>query len=259
MSNDQNWNNILNYIKRNLGATVNLIELSDNEIIAGLKEDVLTEFSQYIPAKEYVQILPHNRIDFQSGYSRWRYNIPVPPQTYIINIFDVYITNSSSGRSSTDNMNEFSSVMDNTGLENYQYCSTNPNPALGENLIDAVIANALIDANRYINGQNTWEFISPNTLVMDHPIGSAIVVYNVVHKFLSTIPPDYYHTIFKKFCLATVRKWLVAIRSKYENIATPTGQVTLNWQKLEDDASKELEDVNLRLQQIPPNQLIYIF
>jgi len=254
--NDQNWNNILNFIKRNLGATVNLIELSDNEIISGLKEDVLPEFSQYIPAKEYCQILPFHRLPFQEGYNRWRYRIPVSPQTYIININDVYINNSSYTNSVQI---DDGAIINDTALDNFQNYSFNPNPAIGENLIDAVIANAMIDANRYIHGQNTWEFIPPNTMSFDYSIGSAIVVYNIVHTTLSTIPSDFYHTIFKKLCLATVRKWLIAIRSKYETISTPSMQININWQKLEEEYSKEIEDVNARLNQVPPNQLIYIF
>ena len=256
MSNDQNWNNVLNYIKRNLGASVNLIELSDNDIISGLKEDVLPEFSQYIPHKEYCQILQYHQLPFQSGYSRWRYTIPVPAETYIINIEDVYINNSSHN---SDIRIDEGIITNDSSLDNFQYYSFNPNPAVGENLIDAVIANALIDANKYINGQNTWEYIPPNIMMFDYRIGSAIVVYNVVHRLLSTIPSDYYHTVFKKFCLATVKRWLIAIRSKYENISTPTSQITINWQKLEDDYNKEMDDVMNRLNTTPAHQMVYIF
>ena len=95
--------------------------------------------------------------------------------------------------------------------------------------------------------------------MFDYRIGSAIVVYNVVHRLLSTIPSDYYHTVFKKFCLATVKRWLIAIRSKYENISTPTSQITINWQKLEDDYNKEMDDVMNRLNTTPAHQMVYIF
>ncbi len=56
----QNWNNILNYVKLNLGAPLNLIEMSDDEIIENLKDQVLPVFSQYCPLKKWTYISPEH-------------------------------------------------------------------------------------------------------------------------------------------------------------------------------------------------------
>ena len=44
----QSWNNILSYIKLGLGAPLNLLEFSDEELIQNLKEHVLPFFSQLL-------------------------------------------------------------------------------------------------------------------------------------------------------------------------------------------------------------------
>lgn len=53
--------------------------------------------------------------------------------------------------------------------------------------------------------------------------------------------------------------WLSAIRSKYENLSTPFGQLPVNWQKLQDDGRQLLEDANQFLASIPPDRLIEVF
>ena len=46
----QTWNNLLEYIKLELGVPVNLLEISDDDIIKYIKNHALPEFSQYVPA-----------------------------------------------------------------------------------------------------------------------------------------------------------------------------------------------------------------
>lgn len=91
MSNpSQSWNNILSYIKLGLGAPLNLIEISDSEIIAMLKEHVLPVFSQYSPLKKWVYMGPeHMIIDNLPGQPLYRFKIPKPSDEPIVDILEV--------------------------------------------------------------------------------------------------------------------------------------------------------------------------
>jgi hypothetical protein len=122
--------------------------------------------------------------------------------------------------------------------------------------MDVVMANTYIDAIKSIGVRNTWEFIPPNVIMTDQEITSAIVAYYTLHKDLSSIPPDLYSLIFKKLCLGKVMVWLSAMRSKYENLATPFGQLPINWQQLKEDGQRMIEEANQQLNALPPDRLI---
>jgi hypothetical protein len=71
----QTWTNLLNYFKRNMGAKLNLLEMSDEEIIEGIQEDVIPLFSQYSSTKKFCLITESNRKPFtiNSGDTQWVY------------------------------------------------------------------------------------------------------------------------------------------------------------------------------------------
>lgn len=252
----QNWNDILKYIKRKLGTKLNLLELSDDEIVQNLKDDVVPYFSQYSPAKHELVLTSSDRVtDLPKGSSQWTYKIPVPDGTYIIDIFDVYLN-----MSSTQNDDPFYGT---------KYSETNAAGAitkygrgdadiLGGGMIDTVIDNVYNDIADSLSVHNTWEFRPPNIITSDLELTGAVVVYNTVHQTLDTISPDYYHMIFKKLCLVEVQEDLVALRSKFEGLATPFGEIRVNWQKLESDAERERDVLQQKLDMIPPDHFIHI-
>ena len=47
----QTWNDVLSYIKINLGVPLNKLEISDDDLVTNLRDQVLPLFSQYAPAK----------------------------------------------------------------------------------------------------------------------------------------------------------------------------------------------------------------
>jgi hypothetical protein len=67
-----------------------------------------------------------------------------------------------------------------------------------------------------------------------------------------------YNTCFKPLCLGTVQRWLVAKRAKFENVATPFGAISLNWQKLETDSQTHIQDAMQKLELMPPDKLIEV-
>lgn len=86
----QNWNNILSYIKLSLGSPLNLIEISDSDMIEYLKEHVLPVFSQYNPLKKWAYVGPEHMIsDGTPGQPRYRFKIPKAIDEPIVDILEV--------------------------------------------------------------------------------------------------------------------------------------------------------------------------
>lgn len=237
----QTWSSILRYIKRELGTGVQLLELSDDEIVEGLDEDVLSLVSQYIPDKQYTWINPSCRVPHTyGGQPQFMYTLCIPEEDNIIDIYDVYENNID------HHLNEL-------GLVENEMLSVS-----SDLMIDIVISNTYMDAARSLGVRNTWEFFPPKALQMDKEIAQAVVVYNCPHKTPKTMRPDLYNTTFKPLCLGTVQRWLVAKRSKFENVATPFGTINLNWQKLETDSQTHIQDAMQKLELVPPDKLIEI-
>ena len=168
---------------------------------------------------------------------RFMYRIPVEPGEQIIDVSDVYPAQSSV-------------LTEDFGLTVFNHFGA----------MDAVIANSYIDAIKSLGVRNTWEFVAPDKIIMDTEFtgDGAVVAYYVPHQELSTIPPDLYSLVFKKLCIGKVMVWLAARRSKYENLATPFGQLPINWQMLKDDGQKLLDEANQFLTALPPDKLVEI-
>lgn len=232
----QNWNNVLDYIKSGLGAPLNLLELSDDEIIQKLRDHVLSLFSQYSPAERYSYITSANRVGAtRAGSPQWLYRIPVDPGTYITDILGAYPTK------------EVSIV------DMYGGAIINARAAM-----ELVISNTYIDAVRSLTVRNTWQFIPPDMMLFDQEVTSSVVVYCAPHDVLNTVRPDMYHKALKPLCLANVKLWLSALRSKFEGLTTPFGQLNLNWDKLQNEGVTERDNAIAILEALPPKILIEV-
>ena len=231
----QHWNNILSYIKINLGVPINLLEISDDELILNLREHTLSAFSQYAPAKAYSFITGGNQINGGSGSPQFMYTIPVPPGTYIVDVLEAMPTK------------EVSVV------DMYGGAIINAQAAM-----DLVISNAYIDAVRSMQTRQTWEFVPPNIMIFDKSINSCVVIYNTPHVTLDTIRPDLYHRAFKPMCLGHTKLWIAAMRSKFENLATPFGALNLNYDRLQTEGQTLIDNAQAVLDTIPPDLLIEV-
>jgi hypothetical protein len=251
----QTWTNMLNYFKRNMGAKLNLLEMSDDEIINGIKEDLIPLFSQYSPCKKYCVLTESNRKNFitGSGDTQWAYELPVDINDYTIDIFEVYISTGSLDDPFYNT--KYSAGNAGGSLTNYGRGSMD---IYGGGMIDRVIDNEFLNALQYLSRKNTWEFFPPKTIRFDSEINTAVVVYETSHSNLDTIDPDMYNIVFKPLCLGHVMRWIVALRAKYENLATPMGEVRVNWQKLEADSEKLIADATERLESILPDNFVEI-
>lgn len=235
MSYAQNWNNVLSFVKIELGIPTNLLEIADNELIKLYKEHILSLFAQYSPAKNYAYITEANRLIKSAGSPQFMYKIPVPLGTYIVDILEAYPTRESS-------------IVDMYGGSLIDSRSA----------MDLVIANSYIDAVRSLQVRNTWEFLPPDIMIFDKEIYACVVIYNTTHDVLNTIRPDLYHQLFKPLCLAYTKIWLAAQRSKFDNLSTPFGQLNLNWETLKSEGQTEKDNIIQELKALPPDILIEI-
>ena len=73
------------------GAPLNLIEMSDDEIIENLKEHTLQTFSQYCPLKKWVYIGPEHAQNTTGtpGQPQYVFKIPKPDDEPIVDILEV--------------------------------------------------------------------------------------------------------------------------------------------------------------------------
>ena len=232
----QNWNDILSYVKINLGVPINLLEISDEELISNLRQHVMGIFSQYAPHKEWAYISGANMYsNSTAGSPQYMAKIPVPVGTYIIDVLEAYPTK------------EVSIV------DMYGGALINAQAAM-----DLVISNAYIDAVRSLQTRNTWEFLPPDIMIFDKETLACVVVYNTPHRTLDTIRPDLYHKCFKPLCLGNVKLWIAAMRSKFEGLTTPFGQLNLNYEKLQTEGQTVIDNVMTILETIPPDILIEV-
>lgn len=231
----QHWNNVLSYVKINLGVPINLLEISDDELIINLRDHVLSLFSQYAPAKAYAFLSGANQITGGQGSPRYMYKIPVPVGTYIIDILEAMPTKEVS-------------IVDMYGgaLINAQQA------------MDLVISNAYIDAVRSLQTRQTWEFLPPDVMVFDKETNACVVIYNTPHRTLDTVRPDLYHRAFKPLCLGHTKLWVASMRSKFENLSTPFGALNLNYDKLQTEGQTTIDNAIAILDTIPPDILIEV-
>jgi hypothetical protein len=175
----QTWSSILKYLKRELGTGVTLLELSDDEIVEGLEEDVLALFSQYSPHRKHTWLSSVNQVvRSKAGQPTWLYKIPIEEGETIIDIYEAM-------------PNVIGEYLDEFGTEAVDLTSA-------DNMIDVVISNAYMDASKSLGVQNTWTFYPPDLLEFDKEITRAVVIYDVPHSTPKTVRSDMYNTTFKQ-------------------------------------------------------------
>lgn len=227
----QNWNHLLKYIKQKLGVPTNLLELSDQEIIDYIKENVLPEISVILHNDMLVRITDKHRDS--SGLNEYTYYIPIPDDVTIIDIYQVYI-----------NSRNIS-----VGQLTSSYMTLDPR--------DTVMQNTLVTMFQSLQMVQEYTFEQPNIIRFGIPIyGEVILHCRVVYNDISKIPIDFYHEIFKRKCLAEVMLLIVAKRKKYESLSTPFGQINLNVQELQNEAQSILSEIESKLDAMPPEYLI---
>ena len=230
-----NWSNLLDYIKLNLGASVNSIEFTDQEIINIIKNHVLPEFSRYVPYEMYY--LLYENTDAIQSY---------PFYIYQINTDKIILrVNSLIRKPNLLDLSQYYNIQQNGGdITNY-----------------LITMNTVTMASDVIP-QDTWKFRSPNKLEVikgsnNYGVSNDfIVTLDCVHPDPSTIDVDQYK-LLKNLALAEIQIYLGKVRTKFQTFNTPQAQVDLLASELLQEG-KELKDRTIQeLDELTPDHFVW--
>lgn len=230
----QNWNNIVNFVKANLGTKHSSIELTDDEFVSYFKEQSLPYFSQIIPLQHWILVTGAHLINTPNMYSQHTYKLPIPENLNLIDIACVYMSDHS---------------------EDFLNDTFYTNPA------DLVMANTFNDMNQFLKSVNDYQFIKPDYLrFSDEPsIDTFIVELNIEHNTLNTIPGDMYHKLFKQICLVDAYELVINNRNKYNNLTTPFGAIDLNIDYMTQRSQELRQKIDDIIDNLPHREYLEIF
>jgi hypothetical protein len=230
----QNWNTLLSYIKKKVGAPLNLLEITDDDIYNTVMDDVIPALSQYIGKPLWLRLTSSNLASVTSAENSNTYDIPVPTGVTLVDVVEAYYSDSST---IWDSYGEIIGILDPR---------------------DVVMSNEYNDMVNYLSTVQSFRFLYPNKISFDEELdGDAILECKAIHTDLSTIPGDIFYDIFRDWCLAEIKENILAMRSKYESLTAPFGEIRLNWQKLEQDVTTIRQKIEDKLNAIPPEHLIW--
>ncbi len=234
----QNWNNLLSYIKRKLGVPTNLLELTDDDIYNTIVEDVLPPMSQYIGKPIWIKIDNNNLEPTTNPNQPNMYLIPYPKDVILIDVQYVYYHR--------DNMGVL-------GIYQNMLAVLDPR--------DTVMTNQFLDMLNSMETVQAFHFIPPNKIYFEKPLfGSGVILEcKAQHTDLETIPSDIYNEIVRPWALAEILENVAAIRKKYRTVSSPFGPIEMNPEELETTAQNLRQTIQEKLDNMPPDHLVYIF
>ena len=188
---------VLRYINERLGASVQLLELSEKNMMDIVYQQSLPTFSQYFPFRPICNLTDKDRI----GNSKTDYRIPNPWNLQILSIHKYVLSSSSLGANGWIS------------------------PFLS-NPVDSMLAS---DRLSYLVTPFVLEFFSPNKIVVKQNFYNLVfnisVCFNTVHpRHMKAIQPNL-RAEFLELCYYDVLLALYPIRKRFENISTPYGQL----------------------------------
>jgi len=234
----QSYANLLDYIKLNLGAGTNDFEFSDDQIIDIICKHTLPLFSKYNPLIRYYRMTDsHNLItenptliyQFKNfGYKIMKINMIAPTSS----IQDMNMLYSQALRTNAQDVTDFLMNM------NYMHMSN--------------IAVA----------PNVWRFFAPDKIeiIRTHDAltfsRDFITEVACIHKEPSTINPDLY-SYMRDLALADIMIYIGRIRSKFENFATPFGEVQVASRSWVDEGNTLRRETIEAMTSIPPEDFLF--
>jgi hypothetical protein len=232
----QNWNNLIEYIKLNLGVPPLNIEFSDDDLVNIIKEHVLPEFSRYIPLYRYYLLTEaENCIQYE------------PTKVYQIKNFPFKII-------------KVDEIIAKPNL--FDLVQTTSTALYSGDITNLLGANNMLQAKTTVIADDTWTFIPPDKIEMIKSSNSVwiyddfIAKLACVHNDPSTVDPDMY-VYLRDLALAEIMIFIGRIRTKYQNFSTPAGQVELDAQNLMQEGQQLKREVLEKLDRLPPDHYLY--
>jgi hypothetical protein len=227
----QSWSNVIDYIKMNLGANVNRIELSDEQIQEILENHTLPEFSNYDSLRIYHRMTRH---DIVSDYPIRRYQINTDYR-----ILDV-------------NKKINNSMMDDL-IGAVELGTTD--------LADFLVKRNATDMRLSVSPTETYRFVAPDILeLIETGFYNSTIEFvlelGVVHKDVSTISPSLYDQ-FRSLALGDIMINLGRIRKRFGQLSTPYGTIDNNADALIQEGKELKNQVLDTFRMLPPDEYLY--
>ena len=222
-----NWNNTLEYIKMQLGAQVNRLEINEYDMINIIKTVTMPEFCQYVNYIDRISYPSDKIVKIDSEY-RYRYKI-INYERQIYEIKQIYLP---------------------VGIVN-MLGTTIGNP------VAQSIKGYTASMNTSLMPVRTFQFFRPDVIELDIPLGFPEPTHfdvEVGAEFLNPneIEPSMY-SAFKKLAAADVIDYIISIRSKFEQLTTPQGTINLNISRLEQKAERLRAEAMQKLENTVPD------
>ena len=229
MSSIINWNNTIDFIKIQLGAQVNQLEINEYDIENIIKTVTMPEFCQYFNYTDRIEY-PSDQITIVTDYEyRHRFKI----QNYdrqIYEIKNIYMpVNWASAYNVFSNTDAVSAA-----VSNYSYSIT-------ESMVPV----------------RTYQFFRPDIIELDIPIGYGLPDHFQVELGTEFSNPNEIEPSmsaqFKKLAAADVIDYVISLRTKFQQLATPQGTINMDLSRLEQKSQQFRSEAMQKLENTQPD------
>ena len=230
MSSIINWNNTIDFIKFQLGANFNKLEIDEYAIENIIKTVTMPEFCLYFNYIDRIEY-PSNNIVIQNYDLKYRFKI-LNYDRQIYRIRNVYFP------------------------ANWITAYNLSNVGSPEQV---VASNYTMDVSESLMPVRSWQFFRPDIIEMTIPITYAVPEYFTVEmgvEFLNPneIEPSMY-SAFKKLAAADVIDYVISLRTKYQQLATPQGTINMDVSNLEQKSQRFRSEAQQKLENTQPDVL----
>jgi hypothetical protein len=234
----QNYANLIDYIKLNLGASTNKFEFSDEQIADIICEHTLPLFSKYEPLIRYYRMEYGTNLITENPtyvYQFKNFNYKIMKINNVIPTSSVEDLNMLYSQALRTNMQDVTEMLMNM---NYMHMST--------------IAVA----------PHTWRFFAPDKIEITRTTDTLtfsrdfIVDVACVHPDPTTVNPDMY-VYLRDLALADIMIYIGRIRSKFESFSSPYGEVQVASRSWVDEGSQLRRDTIESLKNLPPDDFLF--
>jgi len=232
----QNWDNLIDYVKLNLGAPALALEYKDNDLLKIIKDHVLPEFSRYIPLYRYYML---TEVDNCIQYD--------PTKIYQIKDFPFKII-------------KIDQIIAKSNL--FDLAQMNSTALYSGDITNLLGANVMLQSKATVIADDTWTFMAPDKIEMIKS-NDSVWMYNdfiaklaCIHNDPTTVDPDMY-VYLRDLALAEIMIFIGRIRTKYQNFNSPVGQVEMPAQEYIQEGQQLKRETLDKLDRLPPDHYLY--
>ncbi len=230
----QSWANVLDAVKTELGADVMKLEVTDQMIIKKLYEHVLPEFSTHSGYHCYYKMTQDHIISEE------------PVIEYQFKDFDHRIVG----------------IKGKVDKSSYIDMQMNQLQHMSGDITEFLVRQNYLDMSNMVRADNTYRFVGPDKLQivkagLSYISDEFILELDCIHSDPSTIDSTLYRE-FIDLSIAYCLNWIGKIRKKYNNVATPYGNIELNADDMINEARDLRRDTLEKLLRTPSDQLIWV-